>query len=794
LSALLIIVLLPGGCRKAPPISPEAAENLLATAHATQALTAAERGLADFPSPAQPEHWRFRMVQISALKHLERFDERKRLLQQLSLPPGVPITRAAAQFRLAQAPTGASLDALLSASAAQGLADIVRHNEIRLAVEAFEKDPQKGRARVDAVLRESRAAGDVNNFAYAAGELGFLLAGRFQLDEALRMFDEVRKVSGHAGEILLAAYADANIGWLYQLTGQEERAIAAFEAASRTFEKLGVYSEHRLMLRNLGGIAFYRGDYRKAGEFFEQARKLVQKESDPKSVAGLLSDLAANAAALGDVKTAEQAITEASRIEGHRETFEYPWILLTRGRIAEIRGQDPLPLYREAAALTSRDRTAALEAYLRIANFLRSKQQPREAEAAYREALQSVSRLRAMLQQEDSKMGFVSTTQRIYQEWVDFLIETGREQQALIAADESRLQVFTETQAAPLRIDRLAAALAASKSTALVYWLGPKRSFAWTVDAEGARLSGRLPAASVIEGWVRSHDEFVKAGRDPRQSQFEAPRRLFEELVAKVGAASSERVVIVPDGALHWLNFETLPVEHGKLWLETARISVAPALRILRTEGASGVPGSRALLVGDAAAQGKEFPALQHAGGELREIASLYSAATLLAGPRATPEAYRSADPSQFDVLHFAAHAEANVQSPLDSSVILSPDAGGAFRLLTRDAMKKPLRAQLVTLSACKAAGAKAFAGEGLVGFSWAFLRSGARQVVAGLWQVDDESTLQLMRSFYSAMRVKRLAPADALREAKLQMLHSGGPYAKPYYWGPFQIFTSIMR
>ncbi len=791
----MIIVLLPGGCRKAPPISPETAENLLATAHATQALSAAERGLANFPSPSQPEHWRFRMVQISALKYLERFDERKRVLQ-LSLPQGVPINRAAAQFRLAQAPAGASLDALLSAAAAQGLTDIVRRNEVRLAVEAFEKNPQKGRARIDAVLRESRAAGDVNNFAYAAGELGFLLAGRFQLDEALRMFDEVRKVSGHAGEILLAAYADANIGWLYQLTGQEERAIAAFEAASRTFEQLGVYSEHRLMLRNLGGIAFYRGDYRKAGELFEQARKLVQKESDPKSVAGLLSDLAANAAALGDVTTAEQAIAEASRIDGHRETFEYPWILLTRGRIAEVRGQDPLPLYREAAALTSRDRTAALEAYLRIANFLRSKQQPREAEAAYREALQSVSRLRAMLQQEDSKMGFVSTAQHIYQEWVDFLVESGREEQALIAADESRLQVFTETQAAPLRIDRLTTALAASKSTALVYWLGPKRSFAWTVDAKGARLSGRLPAASVIEGWVRSYEEFIKAGRDPRQSQFEAPRRLFEELLAKTGAVASERVVIVPDGALHWLNFETLPVEQGKLWLETARISVAPALRILRTDGAApGVPGARALLVGDAAAQGKEFPALQHAGAELREIASLFGAgaATVLAGPRATPEAYRSADPSQFDVLHFAAHAEANVQSPLDSSVILSPDAGGAFRLFTRDAMNKPLRAQLVTLSACKAAGARAFAGEGLVGFSWAFLRSGARQVVAGLWQVDDESTLQLMRSFYSAMRVKRLAPADALREAKLQTLRAGGAYAKPYYWGPFQLFTSTL-
>lgn len=732
------------------------------------------------------------MVQIAALASLERFEERKRVLQ-LVWPNDQKLTKAAVQFQLAQAPGPKERQALLDHARRQGFHEIVRRAEVAAAIQEFEKNQQTGRARVDQILRDAKAAGDASNFAYAAGELGFLLAGRFQLDEALRMFDEARKVSGHAGDIRLTAYSDANIGWLYQLIGQEEKAITAFQAAAGVFQQLGIYAEHRLMLRNLGGIAFYRGDYRKAGELFEQARKLVQKESDPKSVAGLLSDLAANAAALGDMQTAERTIAEASRIDGHQEIFEYPWILLTRGRIAEARGEDPTPLYREAAGLTSRDRTAALEAYLRIAGFLRrSKNREREAEAAYGEALQSISRMRGLLQQEDSKMGFVSTTQRIYQEWVDFLVESGREQEALVAADESRLQVFTEARSAPLQIERLSAALAASKSTALVYWLGPERSFAWVVDGKGARLSGRLPAAPVIDEWVRQHDEFVKAGRDPRQSQFEAPRRLFEELVAKTGAAACDRIVIVPDGALHWLNFETLPVATGRLWMESARISVAPALRILRMDRKPAA-GSRALLIGDAAAQGNEFPALQHAGAELRQIAALYPSSQLLAGAAATPEAYRAADPSQFDLVHFAAHAEANVQSPLDSAVILSPDAGGAFRLFTRDAMKKPLRAQLVTLSACKAAGAKAFAGEGLVGFSWAFLRSGARQVVAGLWQVDDESTAKLMRSFYSAMRVKRLAPADALREAKLQMLHSGGPYAKPYYWGPFQIFTSTI-
>jgi CHAT domain-containing protein len=32
--------------------------------------------------------------------------------------------------------------------------------------------------------------------------------------------------------------------------------------------------------------------------------------------------------------------------------------------------------------------------------------------------------------------------------------------------------------------------------------------------------------------------------------------------------------------------------------------------------------------------------------------------------------------------------------------------------------------------------------------------------------------------------------PADALRQAKLELLRSNGPYAKPYYWAAFLFFN----
>jgi CHAT domain-containing protein len=100
-----------------------------------------------------------------------------------------------------------------------------------------------------------------------------------------------------------------------------------------------------------------------------------------------------------------------------------------------------------------------------------------------------------------------------------------------------------------------------------------------------------------------------------------------------------------------------------------------------------------------------------------------------------------------------------------------------------------PLGADLVTISACTSAGSKAYSGEGLMGFAWAFLQAGAQNVIASLWDVDDARTVDIMRRLYAGMAAGQ-SPARALRSAKLALLHSGSSGRLPYYWGPLQIFT----
>jgi CHAT domain-containing protein len=65
--------------------------------------------------------------------------------------------------------------------------------------------------------------------------------------------------------------------------------------------------------------------------------------------------------------------------------------------------------------------------------------------------------------------------------------------------------------------------------------------------------------------------------------------------------------------------------------------------------------------------------------------------------------------------------------------------------------------------------------------------------VIGGLWDVDDAATSKIMGYLYEGLS-QGATPAGALRHAKLQLLRSESLYRKPYFWGPFPIFTRSME
>jgi CHAT domain-containing protein len=82
-----------------------------------------------------------------------------------------------------------------------------------------------------------------------------------------------------------------------------------------------------------------------------------------------------------------------------------------------------------------------------------------------------------------------------------------------------------------------------------------------------------------------------------------------------------------------------------------------------------------------------------------------------------------------------------------------------------------------------------AYAMSGPDQFRWAFLRAGAHNVIAALWQADDAATPLLMDRLYGELEAGK-TPDEALRTAKLSLIHSPSVYRKPFYWGAFQLYA----
>jgi len=186
-----------------------------------------------------------------------------------------------------------------------------------------------------------------------------------------------------------------------------------------------------------------------------------------------------------------------------------------------------------------------------------------------------------------------------------------------------------------------------------------------------------------------------------------------------------------------------------------------------------------------------EFPALANAKLEIQNVEKHFSKGDLsiYSQSSATAASFLDNKPEQYTYIHFAAHAVASSQVPLDSAVILSPRSGeDSFKLYARDIIQHHLRARLVTVSACYGAGTRAYNGEGLIGLSWAFLRAGARNTIGALWEVNDSSTPQLMDRFYAEIKEGR-PPEISLRDAKLSLMRSNKVFSKPFYWAPFQLY-----
>jgi CHAT domain-containing protein len=423
----------------------------------------------------------------------------------------------------------------------------------------------------------------------------------------------------------------------------------------------------------------------------------------------------------------------------------------------------------------------------------------------YQTSLSTFESARASLKNEESKLPFLANATGIYDDYIHFLVAHRKPDEALALADRSRARTLEQGLGVTSNSPSVSYAsfhpgeiARKTNATLLFYWLGERESYLWAITAVKTSMF-ILPARAQISPVVGRYRKALLGLSDPVETSNADGVALYRMLLAPARELirPGSTVVILNDGVLSQLNFETLiapgPTPH--YFIEDATVVSASSLELLASAKPPERTGNKLLLVGDAVSPNPDYPDLPKAASEIGQIEKHFAApeVTLFARERATAGSYLTSAPQQFAYIHFVAHGVASRIDPLDSAIILSRSTAEAdsFKLHARDIMKHPIHARLVTISACYGSGTRSYAGEGLVGLAWAFLRAGAHHVIGALWEVSEESTPRLMDSLYQGLESGK-PPAEALRQAKLALLHSKGEFRKPFFWAPLQIYTGV--
>lgn len=600
-----------------------------------------------------------------------------------------------------------------------------------------------------------------------------------------------------------------------QASSDIERIIEALHGAGKSRLLLGQAHFYRGVLR------MRRGDEQAARADFSYALELYQKIA-PNTIFVALAQL--NLAKLdyraGETNSArerlEQAIDIIERQRGaiidvdaqiaFSENYFEAYSLLAL--LEAERGQ-----YARAVELLEQSRARSL-----LAQLQRSQLETPYAPAAWRELwsqIQSTEAERLEIQRRIASIyALVETGEKLpeeaEQEARPFYTKlTELEQRLQQFEDALRAQFPNEARlVAPPRLSLAVIQQQLAPDVVLLYHALVEKNLLILVVSK-QEVHARYRPVGSLDALRSDIEEFITAVKEQGEST-ETGARLYETLIAPAAdlIRGYRRILLCSEGELNLLPWASLVIENrnGKpvYWIERVALHLTPSMGVYRYARFFEPSRQGALIAAvskyemEQARQAHQSQPIQIAqepsrrGGrvlnnlpavekEANNLQQLLPTAIVLREEAVRPERLRELAPS-VRILHFACHAEANSANPLDS--VLKFDAQGERQLTAAQIMAQwRLRADLVMLSACETGTGKVYRYEGVYGLARAFLHAGAKSVSATLWQVNDESTAELVEEFYKGYIVQKLPKDIALQQAQRRMLEKG---YEPYLWSGF--------
>ena len=271
--------------------------------------------------------------------------------------------------------------------------------------------------------------------------------------------------------------------------------------------------------------------------------------------------------------------------------------------------------------------------------------------------------------------------------------------------------------------------------------------------------------------------------------------QLYRQLVQPVQALAGDKTewIIIPDNILYYLPFESLPsgpATDAPPLLETNEISYQFSARFIIAQATTApayFTSLSTLALAPFAHAGKPFPHyeynfMQQLPASAQEIAQLPGRS--LTDNQATKQHFLD-NYSQYPIVHLATHAIADTGNSAASFIAFypqqqTPDSDALYLEEIYGLNMETTR--LLIISACETGHGQLVNSEGVLSLTRGFPYAGCACIVNSLWKTDDEATAAILHQFHLYLQ-QGYTKSKALRQAKLDYLHSNALHKTPAYW-----------
>ncbi len=287
---------------------------------------------------------------------------------------------------------------------------------------------------------------------------------------------------------------------------------------------------------------------------------------------------------------------------------------------------------------------------------------------------------------------------------------------------------------------------------------------------------------------------------------FELYQQLWKPIENKI---NTKHVIIIPDGALFNLSFETLTTKKINSFKELANncllnkyiLSYNYSLLLLdknrknvdfqndfiafAPEFNDKMKKDYRIAIKDSVEIDKTYLTLlpQPFSVDLaKEYSKLFNGASFV-NEKASKQIFEK-EASEHKIIHIGTHAESNNINPELSRLIFAKNnADDDNSLYTYEIYNTNLSSNLAILTACETGKPTYQAGEGMISLAHAFNYAGSESILTSLWKIDEQSSAKIIELFYK--NIKKGWPKDkALQQAKLDYISSyEGRSLNPQYW-----------